>query len=228
MKSRGEIKFGRLSGIGAKNYERLMGGVATGVHYDCFVKDLAGLVPAGRLLDIGTGPGRMLGELRDIAPGLELFGLDVSRAMIDLARRNLANASVNLRVGSIASTEFEDGFFDAATCTKSFYLWDEPERCLAELHRILKPGGKAYLYESTRDYDRSEVEAVVKEGLAQESLLIRFFARSALRKQLAETYSNAEFMALAANSPFGKACAIDRMPVRLPIWVRVTLTKALS
>lgn len=203
----------------------LMTGPVTGRFYPEFARDLAAKAGKGRLLDVGSGPGRMLQEVHRIAPGLVLFGLDVSPAMIDLARRNLDGVPVDLRLGSIAHTDFDAGFFDAVTCMKSFYMWDEPAACLAEVHRILKPGGSAYLYESTRDFDPAALAALRKEGLKAESPLRRVLIALALKKQLRETYSNAEILAIAEKTPFRGACLIEPMPVLPPIWIRVTLTR---
>jgi ubiquinone/menaquinone biosynthesis C-methylase UbiE len=202
-----------------------MEGSAWSRHYPEFARDLAARIKAGRLLDVGTGPGRMLREVHQVAPSIGLFCLDVTQAMIDLARRNLEGITADLRAGPIAHTEFDAEFFDAVTCTKSFYLWDEPAVCLAEVHQILKPGGAAYLYESTRDYDRTAVDAALKKGLTNEGFLRRLLIPWALYKQLGETYSNAEFLEIAERTPFRGACVIDSLPTLPSIWIRVTLSK---
>jgi ubiquinone/menaquinone biosynthesis C-methylase UbiE len=229
MKSRGERKFTHLSPLGASNYQRLMGGVVVGAQYAIFARDCAARVKGGRLLDVGTGPGQMLRELHQMAPGIGLYGLDISPAMVDLARRNLEDTGADLRLGSIAHTEYDSGFFEAVTCTKSFYLWDDPVACLSEVHRILKPGGAAYLYESVRDYDPALLALQLEKGLAPEKPLRRMLARWALRNQLRETYSRAEIQEITGKSPFRGACSIDTFDAQLRVlcvWVRVTMRKA--
>ena len=229
MKSRGQLKFPRLSPFGARNYERLMAGPMSGEHYPRFARDLAERVPSGSVLDLGTGPGRMLEELRLAAPGLELHGLDISPAMLERARLRLGEG-IDLRLGSAAATGYGPGSFDAVTCTKSFYLWDDPDACLAEIHRVLKPGGRAILYESVRDCDLAAVDAAIRLGLRSAQgrsagLLLRLLAPAFLRRQLAETYSRQEIRAIAERSPF-RTCGIEDAGVKLPVWVRVELRKA--
>jgi ubiquinone/menaquinone biosynthesis C-methylase UbiE len=224
MTSRGEERFGRLSALGAASYQRLMAGPGQR-QTTVFAQDCAARLKAGRLLDVGTGPGRALRELRRLSPDVELYGLDVSAAMLDLARRNLAGIAVDLRQGSIAHTGYADGFFDLVTCTKSFYLWDDPAAGLAEIHRILKPGGAALLFESTRDYDPAVLARQLREGMRTDGPFKRAVIRAALGRQLRETYSNREILDIVERTPFHGSCRLEPIPGVLCIWVRVTLSR---
>jgi demethylmenaquinone methyltransferase/2-methoxy-6-polyprenyl-1,4-benzoquinol methylase len=114
----------------------------------------AAKLPArGRLLDVCTGTADMALEAARQIPGATIAGVDFSARMIDLGRKKAASARVADRVHlSVAPAEalpFGDATFDGATV--AFGLRNVPERlrALAEMHRILKPGGRAVVLEFT-------------------------------------------------------------------------------
>jgi SAM-dependent methyltransferase len=90
----------------------------------------------GRLLDVGTGFGFFLAEMKN--QGWEAEGVEISRKGIDYARGVLSQA---VHHGPLESLGFSENRFDAIT---AFYLIEHlpnPLSFLAECHRILKPGG---------------------------------------------------------------------------------------
>lgn len=96
-----------------------------------------------RLLDIGSGTGRML-EL--IAPRAStMLGIDASRAMLALARTRLAERPglrhAAVRMGDMYRLEFPDGYFDVVLMQMVLHYATEPARVLAEAARVLAPGG---------------------------------------------------------------------------------------
>jgi ubiquinone/menaquinone biosynthesis C-methylase UbiE len=94
-------------------------------------------------VDLGTGTGRILELLSDRANNL--FGLDMSREMLAIARSNLEmqklrNAQV--RQADIYALPFADGFADLVTIHQVLHFLDDPQRALLEAVRILAPQGK--------------------------------------------------------------------------------------
>jgi ubiquinone/menaquinone biosynthesis C-methylase UbiE/DNA-binding MarR family transcriptional regulator len=94
-------------------------------------------------VDLGTGTGRILELLSDRAKNL--FGLDMSREMLAIARSNiethkLRNAQV--RQADIYALPFADGFADLVTIHQVLHFLDDPQRALLEAVRILAPMGK--------------------------------------------------------------------------------------
>lgn len=96
------------------------------------------LLEAGprRVLDAGCGRGDF-GE-RLAAAGIEVVGLDQSSRMVDLTRERGLEAVV----GDIAELPFPDGSFDAAAANHVLYHLPDVDRGLAELARVLRPGGR--------------------------------------------------------------------------------------
>jgi ubiquinone/menaquinone biosynthesis C-methylase UbiE len=96
---------------------------------------------AGSLLDVGCGPGLLLQALAKQHPELTLAGIDLSPEMIRAARERLG-ARADLRIGDGESLPWEDDRFDYLTCVLSFHHYPRPELALAEMHRVLRPGGR--------------------------------------------------------------------------------------
>jgi SAM-dependent methyltransferase len=92
-----------------------------------------------RLLDVGCGTGHTLAALR--ARGFEAAGVDGSEAMLSEARAR--NPGAELRQADVEALPFPDAAFDAALCVEVLRYLPEPGRCVAELARVLRPGGLA-------------------------------------------------------------------------------------
>ena len=104
---------------------------------------IGGEGPIGRLLDIGTGTGRML-EL--MAPHSERsIGIDTSHDMLVLARAALGEAQlsqVSVRHGDVHRPPFEAASFDVAVMHHVLHLLDDPGEAIADTARLLRPGGR--------------------------------------------------------------------------------------
>lgn len=92
-----------------------------------------------RLLDVSCGTGNMLKEMEQ-SSDTELYGADLSENMIKQAEEKLEN--VNLQTVDVHSLPFEDDFFDYVTTTEAFHHYYNQTKAVAEMRRIVKPGGK--------------------------------------------------------------------------------------
>lgn len=96
-----------------------------------------------RVVDLGTGTGRMLALLAPRAQDAE--GLDMSHHMLTVARANLNRAELRnarVRQGDVANTPFETNSADLVIVHQVLHYLEQPEDVLAEAARILKPGGQ--------------------------------------------------------------------------------------
>lgn len=226
MGSRGQSGFVSLPRFAARLYSSLMQTRATQDQHREIAADLASRMERGRILDVGTGPGQLLIDLHQLNPGFELFGLDISESMVELARRQLSVFGANIQLGGIQHTSYEDDFFDIVTCTGSFYLWDSARECLGEIFRILKPHHSAYLFETYRDCDKLEVYKAIRANLRGENLVRRTLAPHFLEKQLQMAYYSEEVAGIIQQTRFAHRYAIDRIRLAgLPAWLRISLTK---
>lgn len=106
------------------------------------------LQPGMRLLDCGCGPGTIsLDFARMVAPG-EVIGIDREESQLELARaaaRAQGVQNVRFEAASIYSLPYDDESFEGVFAHALFEHLKEPARALAELRRVLKPGGFAAL-----------------------------------------------------------------------------------
>ncbi len=108
-------------------------------HRDAFLELLP---PPGRLtLDIGCGEGRLLRDL--MALGHRVVGVDASPHLVDAARS--ADPSSDLRLADAASLPFPDGHADLAIAFMSLQDIEDAEGAIAEIARVLEPGGRLCL-----------------------------------------------------------------------------------
>ena len=137
-----------LPSVGA--YDALVASVLEGF-YARVTGEVAAAYPRGKLLEIGSGPGRLAVRLAREAPGMTLTGVDISDAMVERAARRAAGAGlserVRFKVGDVAAMPLPDGEFDGVVSTLSLHHWPELTHGLAEIHRVLKPGGEARIYD---------------------------------------------------------------------------------
>ena len=128
--------------------------------YRRIAQEVAAMAPKrGAVLDVGTGPGVLLVELAQRRADLTLTGVDLSADMVALAQRNLAKVAdrASARVADVASLPFADESFDLVVSSFSLHHWEEPEAAVAELARVLRPGGALVIYDFTRaPFDRLE------------------------------------------------------------------------
>ena len=227
MASRGESYFSRLPRVAAWLHDCLVRIRPVETQTAEIARDSASLLDSGRVLDVGTGPGRLLLELRKLNDHLELFGLDISASMVRRARKNLQGIPVDLRQGSIRNTDYQSGFFDAITCVGSFYLWDQPTECVDEIFRILKPGRSAYLFESYRDHDAEEFRHALAANLVKVAPWQRPLCGFAVKKLLRMTYRTEEFARILDQTKFANSYSLTKVKLAgLPIWLRIRLSRA--
>lgn len=137
--------------------------------------------PLGRLLDIGTGTGRMLQLLAPKAT--TSLGIDRSPEMLRLARENLARAGIaaDLRQADMYALPFEDGSADTIILHQVLHYAHHPEAVIAEIARVLAPGGVIIIVDVS-PHDREDFRrrfAHARLGFADD-LIVKWFAQVGL------------------------------------------------
>jgi SAM-dependent methyltransferase len=97
--------------------------------------DHVGIVPGGRVLDVGCGSGVFLRLVAD--RGGEPFGLDASEALVAIARERVPEADV--RVGEMELLPYDDDHFDLVTGFNAFFFAADLVRALSEAGRVARP-----------------------------------------------------------------------------------------
>lgn len=145
--------FDRIAGV----YDRMNAVMTMGLdrRWRSRAADLAGLRPGNRALDVATGTGDLALELgRRVAPDGRVVGSDFSEAMLERARVKgqtaaPTQAQVSFEWGNAMALPYEADSFDAATVGFGARNFAELERGLAEMVRVVRPGGRVVILELT-------------------------------------------------------------------------------
>jgi ubiquinone/menaquinone biosynthesis C-methylase UbiE len=101
--------------------------------------------PGDRVLDIGCGGGKNVARMLKRAAGSRVCGLDHSELCVEktrrLNRRAIREGRAEIRLGSVSANPWPDNSFDVVTAFETIYFWPDFAKDLAEVRRVLKPGG---------------------------------------------------------------------------------------
>jgi arsenite methyltransferase len=113
--------------------------------------EAAAPVPGERVLDVGFGGGYTLERLAAVVGPESVAGVELSDAMIAAVRERCGDA-FDLRLADAAALPLPDACIDVVLSVNTIYFWPDPGRVLAEMARVLKPGGRVVLGYRSRLY----------------------------------------------------------------------------
>jgi SAM-dependent methyltransferase len=123
----------------ARAYERLMGRWSRRLA-PLFVEH-AGIAPGDRLLEVGCGTGSLTFSLARTTPFGELTAVDFADVYVDAARAINRDPRVRIEQGDATALGFADARFDRTLSLLMLHLVPGPDRALAEMRRVTRPGG---------------------------------------------------------------------------------------
>ena len=127
-------------------------------------RDVAEKTGRGTVLDLGSGTGYLAIEIARRVPGLQVYGIDLSRQMVRIARRHARGVeNVLFELGNAADLPFDDGSIDFIVSTGSLHHWKTPARVFSECYRTLKAGGEAWIYDGCPEVFREQLDRIKKE-----------------------------------------------------------------
>lgn len=94
-----------------------------------------------RIAEVGSGGGHVL----RMFPDARLTAIDVSGVFLEIAKKNLRGYDVEFLKGELAHLALDTATFDRVICTEVLEHTEHPKAILAEIRRILKPGGVAVI-----------------------------------------------------------------------------------
>ncbi len=125
------------------------------------VRKKLGTITGGNVLDVGTDNGDFINVLMKSLKGYNSFtGIDISEEDIKKAKERFQDAPVNLVVMNAESMTFRDNQFDTVCISYTIHHLENINKVLAEMYRVLKPGGYFILQEMFSDGEQTEAQIV--------------------------------------------------------------------
>lgn len=141
-----EAMFDRIAGV----YDRMNAVMTAGMHHRWRERaaDLARVGPGDRVLDVATGTGDLAIELeRRVGASGEVVGMDFSESMIEVARSK--DSRIRFEAGNALDLHYADDEFAAATVGFGARNFSDLSLGLAEMVRVIRPGGRVVVLEIT-------------------------------------------------------------------------------
>jgi ubiquinone/menaquinone biosynthesis C-methylase UbiE len=177
------------------------------------------LAPGSAVLEVAPGPGYLSIELAKTGRA-SVTGLDISKSFVEIARKNAERegVSVEFQLGNACAMPMPSGFFDLVVCRAAFKNFSEPAKALAEMHRVLKPGGKAVIIDLRKDVSMQQVDHYVDHaGVGWFSaIMMKWTFRSILVKR---AYTKQQFQEFLSQSPFTKSEILED-GIGFEIWMQ--------
>ena len=162
------------------------------------------LRPNADFLEVAPGPGYFSIELAKLG-SFHITGLDISHTCVQIARENAREqgVSVNFRQGNASAMPFESSIFDFIFCRAAFKNFSQPVEAINEMHRVLRPGGRALIFDLRKDVSSEEIDAYFKNSGRSlfDSILTRLAFRTFLIRR---AYTTQAFQKMAEKSLFGR------------------------
>jgi ubiquinone/menaquinone biosynthesis C-methylase UbiE len=183
------------------------------------VRIAAALPPSAQVLEVAPGPGFLSIELA--RRGLQVRAFDISKTFVEIARRNALQEGVapQFAQGNAAALPVADASVDFVVC-RAFKNFTEPVKAMAEMRRVLRPGGTALLIDMRRDAPKGDIKKVVDRLGA--SRLDRWFMTLVFRCVLIKrAYPVEEIRRMALDAGWTEL-RIDPSPLGFEAWLTRT------
>lgn len=117
------------------------------------IKELSSIQPR-IILDVATGTGDFAFEAIKILKPEKIIGVDISEGMLEIARKKIKERNLqhifSVQTGDSEGLSFEENHFDAITVAFGVRNYEHLEQGLADMYRVLKPGGKIVILEFSK------------------------------------------------------------------------------
>ena len=131
----------------SRNEEHFPSTIDPRIYHVKLIREHLGDLTGKRVLDVGCGKGRFARVFHEQQPAAELWGLDISEEML-----RYVPAGIHTRAGSMTELPFENELFDHAYATESLEHAVEIDKAVAEICRVVKPGGRIVIIDKNAEH----------------------------------------------------------------------------
>jgi ubiquinone/menaquinone biosynthesis C-methylase UbiE len=183
--------------------------------------DLVTKIGKGTILDLGSGTGYLSIEVAERSPDLQVYGIDLSRRMVKIARRH-ARGVDNARFvfGNAARLPFKDNSIDLVISTGASHHWRTPRLVFEECYRVLKPGGEAWIYDGCPEVFQ---DPAGRKKLNEEYGFL--IGRLGYRVSTLHGFTNEEYQTVVKDMLEQTAFKGNYWMALTDIWMKITLKK---
>jgi ubiquinone/menaquinone biosynthesis C-methylase UbiE len=131
----------------SRNEEHFPSTIDPRIYHVKLIREHLGDLAGKRVLDVGCGKGRFARVFHEQQPEAELWGLDISEEML-----RYVPAGIHTRAGSMTELPFDTASFDHAYATESLEHAVEIDKAVAEICRVVKPGGRIAIIDKNAEH----------------------------------------------------------------------------
>ncbi len=182
--------------------------------------DVVERIRSGTIVDLGAGTGYLSIEIAKMAPEAEVYGIDLSKQMIRIAKRHAKGiANVRFELADVHELPFENESIDFIVSTGSFHHWKRPATVFDECHRVLKRGSEAWIYDGCSGLPEEQAQQTRKK---YGSLRYRLLSQSVK----VHGFSLKEYGTIVRGILDETAFNDSYMMEPTDLWMKITLRKA--
>ncbi|MGQ9545710.1 MAG: class I SAM-dependent methyltransferase [Dehalococcoidia bacterium] len=183
--------------------------------------DVVAKIANGIILDLGSGTGYLAMEVATRSPNLTVYGIDLSRQMVRIARRHARGVcNAEFVLGNAAKLPFEDNSTDLVVSTGASHHWRTPQPMFNECYRVLKSGGEAWMYDGCPEIFENKASRRKMED--EYRFLI---GRLGYRVSTLHGFSKEEYETVIRDMLEQTAFKGNHQTALTDIWMKITLKK---
>lgn len=197
--------------------------------YRAIAEEILAEARSGELLELGSGPGHLAQELAQRARDLQITAMDISGDMVQMTEARIHEAGLGSQVkvvhGDAMDIPFPSESFDYVVSMGALHGWMAPEIVLREIHRVLKPGGKVWIYDLRRETAQDDWDEVRRQVPLTSQPLFDMGVMNPWRSALDEEQIRSFVLKSPFASPAIAPVEAEMAYMRLPAFTRVVLEK---